>query len=412
MNYTSKEVLQFVEENDVKFIRLTFCDIFGMQKNISIMSDELGEAFAHGVYLEASEICGFEQAGETDLLLFPDPSTLKVLPWRPQHGRVARLFCDVKNPDGTDFAGDCRAILKHILDESADMQYQCRIGFNCQFYLFKKDDEGNVTDIPWDNGSYCDISPLDKGENIRRDICLNLEQMEISPETSRHQKGPGQNQVDFVAGDAFSAVDNLITFKSVVKSTSERDGLYASFMPKPIADKSANELHINFALLKDGRNIFDKHYDNGQGQSFLAGILQHLSDIALFTNPLTNSYKKHKKSAAIRFSSDKGDKSSLEIRFADMACSPYLAVALLVKAGLAGIQQKLAPVDYKTAVGEKLPQDLSDAVRCAQESTFLKETLPPQLLESYLRHKTEDLDAYNRAPDKQAFEHDLYFYSV
>ena len=211
MNYTVSEVLQFVRENDVKFIRLAFCDIFGVQKNISIMPAELPRAFENGISFDASAVRGFLNVDESDLFLFPDPATLSILPWRPAHSRVVRMLCDIRRPDGTLFEGDTRGLLRRAVADAARMGLQCRVGAECEFYLFERDEAGEPTMIPHDRGGYFDVSPRDKGENVRREICLTLEEMGIQPESSHHEQGPGQNEIDFKYSDALTAADNLIT---------------------------------------------------------------------------------------------------------------------------------------------------------------------------------------------------------
>ena len=292
MNDMVSEVLKFVEENDVKFIRLAFCDIFGTQKNVAIMPEELPRAFETGISLDASSVRGFFNARETDLFLVPDPGTLSILPWRPSHGRVVRLFCNIRYPDGRIFEGDCRNILRKAAARAASMGYVCKIGSECEFYLFQTDENGDPTMIPQDRAGYCDIAPRDRGENVRREICLTLEQMGIRPENSHHEQGPGQNEIDFKYSDALSAADNLITFKSVVKTIAARNGLYASFMPKPLADKSGSGMHINLSLFKNRKNLFgtDGSGRSEEAESFMAGILHRVPEITAFLNPLTNSY--------------------------------------------------------------------------------------------------------------------------
>ncbi len=219
MNHTASEVLEFVQENDVKFIWLNFCDLFGMQKSISIMADELESAFDSGVSFDAHAVRGFRDVMQSDLFLFPDPATLMVMPWRPGPGRVIRFYCDVKNPDGSLYAHDSRNILKQVIGRCENMGYVCKVGAECEFYLFKTDEDGDPTDTPLDKGGYLDISPLDRGGDIRREICLTLEEMGIKPETSHHEQGPGQNEIDFKFGDALLSADNLQSFKTVVKAS-------------------------------------------------------------------------------------------------------------------------------------------------------------------------------------------------
>ncbi len=427
MKFTVKEVLQFVEENDVKFIRLVFFDIFGVKKNISIMSQELESVFENGVSIVPSNIDGFGGTANTDLLLFPDPATLKVLPWRPQQGRVARLFCDVKNPDGTPFEGDVRSVLKQAVSKAEQMGYTTRAGLACEFYLFKLDDDGVPTKIPHDNAGYLDVAPLDKGENVRRQICLTLEEMEIDPLSSHHENGPGQNEIDFKHSDLLSAADDFVTFKDVVKTSAASNGLFASFMPKPLPNKSGSGMHINLMLKKYGFNIFQ---DNGNGlsetaQSFIAGILKYAAEMTVFFNPISNSYARFGAYKApstvdwsyqgfnslVRLPEVATDKARIDFRSPDPSCNPYLAFALLLYAGLDGIEKglQLCPPSNRSEEPPKLPQSLTEAVEKARNSEFIKSCLPPMIYQSYLDIKTEGINrALSSAEQRQQIE-DRYF---
>lgn len=436
MEYTMNEIIQFVEENDVKFIKLAFCDMFGLQKNIAIMPDELIRAFESGISFDASAVKGFMNVEESDLFLFPDPTTLAILPWRPQQGRVVRLFCDIKYPDGTPFKGDGRSILKGAIDKARQMGYVCKIGSECEFYLFELDEKGWPTKTPHDQAGYCDIAPLDKGENVRREICLTLEEMGIKPESSHHEQGPGQNEIDFKYSDALLAADNLITFKSVVKSVAARNGLHASFMPKPIEGKSGNGLHINLSLSKNGVNIFknSKEEHSKEAESFIQGILEHAKEMTAFLNPLTNSYARfgefeapkyvtwshQNRSQLIRIPAAKGKYTRLELRSADAACNPYIAFALVIYAGLEGIEKNKVlsnPSDFNlyqiTAEQsmhlEMLPSTLGEALNLAAESDFIRSVLPLSSLERYISIKSEEYKSVMEAEDVVKFEEELYF---
>lgn len=438
MDYTVGEVLQFVEENDVKFIRLVFCDLFGKLKNISIMAEELPFAFEHGVSFDASAVRGFLNVEESDLFLFPDPGTLSILPWRPQQGRVVRFFCDIKHPNGEAFAGDGRKILKKAVKKAADMGYSCKIGSECEFYLFEADDSGRPTTKPHDYAGYLDIAPDDKGENVRREICLTLEEMGIKPESSHHEQGPGQNEIDFKYSDALTAADNLATFKRVVKTVAAKNGLYASLMPKPIPTCAGNGLHINMSLAQMGLNIFKNSTTehSKEAESFIAGILLHIREITVFLNPLTNSYRRlgsfeapkyvtwshENRSQLIRIPAAKGEKARMELRSPDPSCNSYLAFALLIYAGLDGIEREmpLCPPSnfnlYRAAEDQlngilPLPFDLQQAADLAKESEFVKACLPKRSIDAFLSAKRLEWEIYCRAQDKEAFEHESYFYS-
>jgi len=292
MTGTATEILEFVKENDIKFIRLRFCDILGTQKNISIMAEELESAFLSGVSFDAHSILGFNDITRSDLFLFPDPATLAVLPWRPGPGRVARFYCDIKNPDGSEFLHDGRALLKRTVESAGKMGYTCKIGAECEFYLFNTNDNGEPTCVPFDKGGYLDIAPLDRCEDVRREICLTLEEMGIKPETSHHEQGPGQNEVDFRFSDALQSADNLQTFKSVVKAIAARNGLFASFMPKPVPDAAGSGMHVNLSVVKNGRNIFMNTIEGHANisESFIAGILAKTPEITAFLNCLSGIF--------------------------------------------------------------------------------------------------------------------------
>lgn len=429
------EVLEFIRENDVKFIRLAFCDLSGMQKNISIMPDELPEAFENGIPFDAHAVKGFAEITQSDLMLFPDPATIMVLPWRPQQGRVVRFYCHIRTPGGDTFWGDTRALLKSVLDRAAKKGYSCMAGPECEFYLFKTDENGEPTMIPFDNGSYLDVYPLDKGENIRREICLSLEDMGIKPESSHHEQGPGQNEIDFKFSDALSSADNLVTFKQAVKSIAARNGLFASFAPKPLPDKSGSGLHLNLSLLRNGKNLFrlgDEH--SREAESFIAGILSKITEITAFLNPIPNSYERFgsfeapryvtwshgNRSHLIRIPAAHGEKVRMELRSPDPAVNPYLAFALVISAGLYGIENNLPLPDSLNidlyAADEnitknlvRLPENLGEALDIAKSSDFVKSVLDENLFNKFIQLKTEELAAFNRAADKREYFMSNYF---
>lgn len=436
MNITTSEVLEFVLENDIKFIRLSFCDPFGCHKNMSIMADELPNAFEYGVSFDAHAVRGFRDVTKSDLLLFPDATTLKVLPWRPGTGRVARFFCDIKNLDRSPFTHDGRYILTQVVERCEKMGYICKIGAESEFYLFKTDQDGEPTFDTLDKGGYLDISPLDKGENIRREICLTLEEMGIKPETSHHEQGPGQNEIDFKFGNALESADNLLTFKSVVKAVAARNGLFASFMPKPIPEQPGSGLHVNISLLKNGQNIFD--HESGDysdaANSFIAGILAKVAEITLFLNPLVNSYERfgmfeapkyvswshQNRSQLVRIPAAVGDKVRIELRSPDPSVNPYIAFALIISAGLYGIENnlELSPaVDANLYTADEsvtgnlatLPDSLNSAIMAARNSSFVLDVLGETLLNKYITIKQAEYEAFVHADDKNKFYRDMYW---
>lgn len=396
--YTKNEVMQYVKEEDVKFIRLAFCDVYGKQKNISIMPDELARAFESGISIDASAVPGFGGEASSDLLLFPDPSTLCVLPWRPSHGRVVRMFCFVRYPDGRDFERDSRRILKDAVQNALEKGYAFSFGAEIEFYLFKTDDEGNPTGIPFDTAHYMDIAPLDKGENVRREICLTLERMGIRPESSHHEEGPGQNEIDFHFSDPVTAADDALTFLWVVKTVAEKNGLYADFSPKPIKDAPGSGMHINISVtaLREKKDLHPYA---------VSGIMNRISDMTAFLNPCENSYERLGKNKApstvtwaaqnrnelIRIPAAWDEYRRIELRSPDAMLNPYLAYALIIYAVTEGIERGELPQTAVYAQDEnnndkdvkKLPQSLAEAKQCALQSEFLRRVLPNEIIQSY-----------------------------
>ncbi len=436
MNCTENEVLEYIKENDVKFIRLAFCDLFGIQKSISITADELPRAFAGGISFDASVVEGFLNADKSDLFLFPDPSTLAAMPWRPSRGGAVSLICEVRRPDGSLFKGDTRALLKKACARADEMGYSCQIGPEYEFYLFELDERSNPTRQPIDRAGYMDIPPADRGENIRRDICLTLEKMGVKPESFHHESGPGQNEIDFHYSDALIAADQLITFKGVVKEMAAQNGMYASFMPKPLEGMAGSGLHVNMSLVKDGRNIFmGRQYGHcPEAESFIAGILAHVREITAFLNPTTNSYRRFgafeapqyvawshsNRSHLIRIPAVDGEHTRMELRSPDPTCNPYLAFALLMHAGFDGIDRKLvlpqAAVANVSAAApeelmkyEKLPASLGEALDLAEQSAFVKRVLPADTLQGFVAAKRREQAALDNAEYKNKCEQQMYF---
>ncbi len=409
MEYSQSEVMQYVAENDVKFIKLLFTDIFGEVKSVSVQPSVLKRAFQDGISFDASAIRGFLNVSKSDLVIKPDSTTLSVLPWRPQRGRVARLYCGISYPDGTPFEGDSRHILKKVLEKCDKAGYSVKVGTECEFYLFNLDEKGMPTMTPQDYASYCDLAPLDKGENVRRDIILNLEQMGIVPETSHHESGPGQNEIDFKYDDAMRAADNVSTFKTTVRTIASQAGLYASFEPKPLDGEAGNGFHVNLSLHKGGENLFAK--ESPEAKSFTAGILKRSREIAAFTNPVKRSYmrlgqfeapkyvswSRQNRSQLIRVPAAEGELSRIELRSPDTKCNQYLVLALVIAAGLEGMEKKLelpSPVDLDlynasekdVASLEMLPADLDEALKIAADSDFVKSVVPENTLRSYIEN--------------------------
>ena len=402
IQYSKDEVMQFVNEEDVKFIRLAFCDVFGKQKNVSIMPSELPRAFMHGIAIDSSSICGFDTSIHSDLFLHPDPNTLAILPWRPEHGRVIRMFCRITYPDGQVFENDTRSILIRAIKKAEALGLKFSFGSELEFYLFKTDEEGLPTKVPYDNAAYMDISPEDKGENVRREICLTLEKMGIQPESSHHEEGPGQNEIDFRYSDALSAADNAITFKNVVTTISARNGLYADFSPKPLKDKPGSGFHINMSV----KGSDDEPYLD----YVIAGIIDKITDMTLFLNPVSESYErlghnkapkyvswsKENRSQLIRIPAAFGEYVRAELRSADPMANPYITFALLIEAAIEGVEKKMQlppaididlfsePNDHLKDI-PRLPSSLEEAKSVALESDFINKYIPENILKNYCK---------------------------
>lgn len=405
LNVSQREVAELIESSDIKFVRLAFCDVFGVQKNISIQAAELERAFEQGIAFDASSIAGFRDPSHSDLFLFPDPETMMFLPWRPSRGGVARFFCEIRNPDGTPFSADCRRFLADTENLLAEHNLRCDIGAECEFYLFKCDENGNPTDIPIDRAGYFDIAPADCGENVRREICQTLETMGIQPERSHHEQGPGQNEIDFRYSNALSAADNVVTFKQVVSTVAARNGLWASFAPKPITGEAGNGFHINCSITHaDIRAAADEQLF----QSFMAGVLAHAPEMTAVLNPLESSYQRlgqdkapnrvswspSNRSQLIRIPAADASHQRMELRSPDASANPYLAFALVMRAGLDGILRRLTPppscnanlLDAPAETANQypaLPADLNTARKTAAESEFIKASLPAHLFDAY-----------------------------
>lgn len=400
MKYTKEEVMQYVIEEGVKFIRLAFVDVFGTIKNIAIMPSELPRAFEYGIAFDASAIAGFGDEAHSDLLLKPNPDTLSLLPWRPEHGKVVRMIASVTYPDGTPFECETRALLEKAVKDAEAKGLQFYFGAEQEFYLFKIDENDEPTREPYDKAGYMDIAPEDKGENIRREICLTLEQMGIRPESSHHEEGPGQNEIDFTYSDALTAADNTIAFQRVVRTIAKRNGLYADFSAKPLEKLPGNGFHINMSVKSnDGKDYMEP---------MIAGVLDKVCDMTAFLNPTKNSYKrlgsnkapkyvswsKENRSQLIRIPAAYGEYKRAELRSPDPTANPYLAFALLIYAGIEGIEKNLSlpeaiNLNLYTATKEelkdikKLPEDLSMSCLVALQSDFIKKYIPEAILDIY-----------------------------
>ena len=388
MAYTIDEVMKYIEEEDVKFIRLAFRDAFGVQKNISVMPGEVKKAFEDGAPINAREIAGFEDSSQALLYLKPDPSTLAILPWRPDSGRVLRMFCDVYTSGEEEYPSDTRYILKQAVEKAREAGIEFRFGSETEFYLFRKDDEGNPTKIPYDTAGYLDIAPADRCENVRREITLTIERMGLTPERSHHERGPGQNEIDFHYGKPLKAADQMTTFKMVVSTIADRYGLVADFSPMPLPEYPGNGYHINlYAVDQEGNDVV---------RYAAAGIIDKIRDITLFLNPTQASDSRLGRNCApdrVNWSSageseliyieDYKGRTRAELRSPDASSNPYLVYALLIHAGLEGIKGKMEIPEEMSGKGALLPGSLREAGELAKDSPFVRAIIPEGIIRKY-----------------------------
>lgn len=440
--YTKQDIINLVTENDVEFVRLQFTDMFGTLKNVAITASQLEKALDNKCMFDGSSIDGFVRIEESDMYLYPDLDSFEIFPWRPQQGKVARMICDIYRPDGTPFLGDARYVLKRVLKEAAAMGYSFDVGPEIEFFLFHTDDEGQPTTITHEKAGYFDVSPLDLGENARRDMVLTLEDMGFEIEASHHEVAPAQHEIDFRYENALKTADNIMTFKLVVKTIAKRHGLYASFMPKPLTNVDGSGMHINMSLSKDGRNIFAKA-DGKLGLSdeayyFIAGLLKHARGMSVITNPLVNSYKRlvpgyeapvHvawstiNRSPLVRIPAARGASTRIEYRSPDPSANPYLVLAACLAAGLDGIRNKLAPppsIDsnlYDMSKEEQistgtqyLPEDLMAAVEAFEEDELIRNVLGEHVAEKYIEAKRNEYGNYRE--QVTAWELNEYLYKI
>jgi len=425
-SYTREDIVRLVQEEDVEFIRLQFTDILGTLKNIAVTSSHLTKALDGDCGFDTAPVFGSGKGVDPDLYLKPDCSTFEIFPWRPQQGKVARLICDVCHRDGSPFEGDSRYILKKAVAEAAEYGYRMEVGPECEFFLFHCDENGMPTTLTHEQAGYFDVSPLDLGENARRDIVLMLEEMGFEIEASHHESAPAQHEVDFRHDEAVRTADNIITFKLAVKAISKLHGLHATFMPKPVRDVDGSGMHINMMLHRDGKNVFvDPAGEYGLSREalcFIGGLMRHMKGMTAITNPLVNSYKRlvsgyeapvyltwnaSNKNSLIRILQGKSGGKRIELRSPDCAANPYLALALCLRAGLEGIRGGVAApgaIDCNPAFlspGERegrgiqeMPSTLGEALQEMERDPFIRETLGDYVYERYIELKRQEWNAY------------------
>jgi glutamine synthetase len=428
-----QEVLNRCREDNVAFVRLQFTEPYGAVKNVSIPVEELEKALANELMFDGSSIRGFKRIEQSDMYFLPDPSTYAVLPWRgTESARTARLICDVADPDGRPFAGDPRTNLRRVLAEAAELGYTMQVGPEAEFFLFRTDGEGNPTVDPHDAATYFDVAPIDRGEDCRRDIEVTLQAMGFHLEAAHHEVAIGQHEIDFRHADALTTADNLITFRMVVKTIAARHGMHATFMAKPLHGENGSGMHINQSLTRGEENAFLDESDDlqlsAECRSYIAGILRHLPAITSVANPTVNSYKRllpgyeapvyiawspGNRSAAIRVPAKRGRSTRIELRTPDPTANPYLALACMLQAGLAGIREALeppAPVNrniYHLTEEESaelgitsLPHDLSHALDELESGDVMRAALGDHIFTEYVRLKREEWASYNEQVHK------------
>jgi len=426
MGYTREDILRIAKEENVRFIRLQFTDLLGIVKNVEIPVSQLEKALDNKIMFDGSSIEGYVRIEESDMYLYPDLDTWVIFPWVTED-KVARLICDVYLPDGTPFPGDPRGILKRELQRAQELGFQTmNVGSEPEFFLFKTDANGNPTNEVNDQGGYFDLAPTDLGENCRRDIVLTLEEMGFEIEASHHETAPGQHEIDFKYADAIRAADKIQTFKIVVKTIARKHGLHATFMPKPLYGMNGSGLHCHLSLFKDGKNAFydpeDKLGLSETARQFMAGILHHARGFTAITNPTVNSYKRlvpgyeapcyvawsaANRSPMVRIPASRGMSTRIEVRNPDPSANPYLALTVLLRAGLDGILKKMplpAPVDrniYVLTEEERLragipnlPVSLAEALQELKRDEAICDALGEHALTHFLELKEIEWDLY------------------
>ena len=423
-----EEVKAYAIENNVKFIRLQFTDILGVVKNVAIPLSQLDKALDGQIMFDGSSIEGFTRIEESDMYLHPNIDTFTILPWKLKEGRIARLICDIYDPDGKPFSGCPRSALKRVISEAAEKGFTMNVGPEPEFFIFHKNEEGKATTKTHEKASYFDLAPIDLGEEVRRDIIIALEKMDFEVEAYHHEVAPGQHEIDFKYADALTTADRITTFKFVVRTIAAQHNLHATFMPKPIYGKSGSGMHIHQSLFKDGKNVFyaatTKYKLSKYALYYMGGILKHAAGFTAITNPLVNSYKRlvpgyeapiyicwseRNRSPLIRIPAIRGDNTRVEVRNPDPSCNPYLALAVMLKAGLDGIKNKIEPPepvsenlyqmsahDRKKIGIEQLPLNLSEAITSLKRSELIKTALGNHIYKHFVEAKQLEWNMYRK----------------
>src|SRR6476661_3450880 len=425
-------VLRTIEERDIRFVRLWFTDVLGFLKSVAVAPAELEGAFAEGIGFDGSAIEGFARVHESDMLARPDPQTFQVLPWRGEAPGTARMFCDILMPDGSPSYADPRHVLRRVMQKAAELGFTFYVHPEVEFFLLRnRPDADELLPDPIDAGGYFDQTPHDLGHDFRRQAITHLERMGISVEFSHHEVAPGQQEIDLRYADALTTADNLMTMRLVVKEVALEQGIYASFMPKPFTQWPGSAMHTHMSLFEGDNNAFydasAEHHLSKIGRYFIAGLLRHAAEITAVTNQWVNSYKRlvggseapsyicwgrNNRSALVRvpmYKPNKGASARVELRSIDSAANPYLTFALMLAAGLAGIEGAYelpegAEDDVwsltereRQALGiSPLPRNLDEAIRIMERSDLVAETLGEHVFDFFLRNKRAEFDEYRR----------------
>lgn len=421
---TVAEILEKIEDEDVQFVRLQFTDMFGTLKNIAVTANHLETILSNKFRIDGSVLFGEYLECEEDLYLFPVLESFKILAWRPQQGRVAKFTCAICYEDGTLYEMSSRSILNNVIEKAKSLGYRFLIHPECEFFLFHCDDNNLPTTITHEQAGFMDVGPVDLGENARRDMVLNLEEMGFEIESSHHEKAPAQHEIDFKEASTMKAADSLMTFKFAVRSIAKRFGLYATFMPKPKAECPGSGMHLNISILKDEKNISDsdsKETVNDASKYFIAGILKHAKGMCIYTNPLVNSYKrlgsgfeapgtvswgKKGERTLVRLRQEKED-SKIELRLPDPSANPYLALAACIAAGMDGIENKLELANEFEEVAA-LPSDLKEAIACSKEDAFIRGIMGEEFASIYEQAKMDEWNSYSRTVSEWEINQYLY----
>lgn len=409
-----EDMQEFIEENDVKFLRMQFCDINGVSRNVAVSDKQVADAARDGVLIDGNAVAGFDGRDRSDLVLRPFFETATILPWRPQRGKVASVICGVFYPDGRPCEADSRQVLGRQIARAEVLGYTMNVGAECEFYLFKQDDAGRPTTDPVDDADYCALAPGDRGENTRRDIILTLEDMGFVVESSHHETGRGHHEIDFRYTEALKAADQLMILRNVVRNIAQRNGQHATFMPKPLNGEPGSGMHVNLSLMRGLDNLFiERDGDiSEEARHFAAGILAHMPGITALANPTVNSYKrlatgmeapsrinwgKSAREALIRIPADAEHRCRMEVRSPDPTCNPYLTYAVMLAAGLDGLERRL-PLPPETVgdaeIGVFLPMSLNDALGAMAADPLIAEVLGAELAEKFQAIKRAEWQAY------------------